>query len=168
MLDYIFHDLDDALCNFIASPSHKRNKIVLSDGDKYYGYVRPMAHQMLKDLREIAPVKMLTTATREYALKVNEIYKFGFAPEDIFAYDDCWTEEQIGYGKDYFAIQQNIAPNSVLIDNLPVTDPWPRRKMHVLGIKEDRYIQIREFNGKDPDKFVDEWAAIVEKATGFK
>jgi len=165
MSNVIFIDLDETLVNFITSFSNKRDKITFDCGEHFYGYVRPLATEMLRDLREIAPTRLLTTGMREYALKVNEFYNFKFLPQDILALEDCWVEEQIGYGKDWMTLNKNVSTHSILIDNLPPTETWPRRKMHYLGIKSDRYIQIREFNGKDPDAFLGEWKGIL-KAIG--
>lgn len=165
MISHIFFDLDNCLCDFQYHVSNSRTKIVLSEGEKYYGILRPLAHRMLQEASRIAPVLMLTTSRREYAFAVNKVFDLGFEHNEIFAFEDCWQEIQSAYGYDidYFPCLKDIAPNSILIDNLPVTDQWPRRKMQVLGIKEERYFQIREFKGQDPAKFKLEWGQMMDK-----
>lgn len=155
----IFLDLDETLVNFINyQTSSKRTKIELG-GDKYYGLERPLAKKMISDCRSFCPTKILTVATRDYALKVNEVFDFGFSPDEIFSREDldrCII-------KDYEFKISTHGKKNVLIDNAPNTFTYSKIKMKSLDIPENSYFQIREFNGKDPDKFTIEWNELFQK-----
>lgn len=162
----LYIDLDETLIHSIVNPSPKRTKVELSNGEKFYTFLRPKALDMLKDLRNISSgVKILTSATREYAYAMNDIFGLEFIRDHIYAREDCWVEECIPYyGRDLLATKTSFDTKGILIDNLFVTEIWSRRKMHFLGILPDRYIQIRECLGrKDPEKFDMEWQEIINK-----
>jgi hypothetical protein len=147
-----------------------RGRIIIQAGTKpngkpetYHCTKRPMADVMLEDCRRAGKTKMLTSATRQYALAANGAMELGFDPQDIVAREDIGTETTIAYGDDFLLHKQQTDPQASLIDNMRPTSKWAKIKRTFLGIPAKNYIQIREFNGKDPEKFQSEWNQIRRK-----
>jgi hypothetical protein len=118
---------------------------------------------MLANLRAMGEVYMLTTATRSYALSHNEKFCLGFCEEEIIAREDYITKVDMAYSSEWIPLSRKVCPDAVLIDNLPPREEAPRLKMAYLGIREDRYLQIREFNGKDPHRFASELDQLISR-----
>jgi hypothetical protein len=167
----IYFDLDETLIHAQnVHPSSEildqRQRITLTDGDRsehYDSMLRPHAYQMLAFCREIGDVKLLTTANREYALEHNNTFELGFDNDQIIAREDYVSRTQLAYGSVYGTSKQNTDPSAFLIDNLHPNEEAPKLKMQYLGIKEDQYIHIREFSGKDPDIFGQELEGIFNR-----
>lgn len=168
MISIIYIDLDQTLVDGYWKPSKTRKPIKLETGETHHAILRPLTHKMLSDLRQVAQVKIFTTAAACWAMAVNNVYNLGFLRSNILCFEDCWQEISIGYGKDYYSNDINVDKQGVLIDNLWHSQDWPRRKMQYLGIGSDRYIKIRDFNGKDPECFEIEWNKIMETVKGLQ
>jgi hypothetical protein len=165
----IYIDLDDTLIH--ALPAYhkpnpgKRTRVVLQDSEGnevYHTMLRPLAHKLLEAARGLSNVKMLTTATKDYAIAHNETFNFGFAKEDIIAREDLMVKITLAYGSDIVPAKSKVDPNSLLIDNLSPTTESGRIKSSFLGIPPEQYIVIREFSGKDPDCFEQELHSLIE------
>lgn len=159
----IFLDLDETLVHFIShKASIKRTKIEF-DGEKYYGFQRPLAYEIILNCRSLAPTKILTAATRDYALKINEVFDFGFSEKHIFTredLDDCILS-------DYKSKISKDDQISVLIDNETHDHQYSKIKMKSLGISTESYFQIRSFKGRDPKKFETEWDELFQKIKSY-
>lgn len=169
----IYLDLDETLVHAKNVSGNlgvlqERVRITLTEpkGEREEHYdtlLRPHAQQMLEFCRGIGDVKLLTTANRQYALKHNDAFNLGFNPDQIIAREDYILRTRLAYGSVYDTLKDNSDPSAFLIDNLPPSDDSPKLKIKFLGIKEDQYIQIREFSGKDPDFFAQELKEIFNK-----
>lgn len=98
-------------------------------------------------------MQMLTTATDEYARAHNKAFSLGFGEDEIIARESYTTKVQLAYGSDVMLTATRTDPGAVLVDNLEFTTESSRTKCAFLGIGEDGYFQIREFDGKDPECF---------------
>lgn len=119
---------------------------------------------MIQACRDIAPTKIMTTATREYALAMSQAFNFGFSPEDIIGRDDYSYEVQTAYGsKMTMLIDINQDRESILIDDRNAEHIYTQEKMKYLGIDHHQVYPIRKFTGgKDPEKFeTQEWPQII-------
>jgi len=85
----------------------------------------------------------------------------GFNPDQIIAREDYISRTQLAYGSVYGASKENTDPSAFLIDNLHPDEDAPKLKKQFLGIEDHQYIQIREFNGKDPEVFTKELKDIL-------
>lgn len=168
----IYIDLDDCLIHSVFGPSNsKRRTVIHLASEKYSVMIRPLAQEMLSDLRSLGHVRMLTTATPDYAQEINRTFTLGFAPEDVISLTPLLETIQLAYGSDTILSKVKTDPSSVLIDHQNPKDKWLRVKMLYLGITESSYVQIREFYGIDPLKFPTEWKEtylpnISERITG--
>lgn len=157
----IYIDLDETLIHAIYAQSGnpgKRTPIRLLEDDGldseiFYSLLRPKAKELLSFCREASEVKMLTTATKDYALKHNEVFSLGFKKHEIIAREDYLYQSMLAYGTVTELLKTRVDPNSLLIDNLPRLAEAAMLKQQYLGIKPHQYIQIREFSGKDPQNF---------------
>jgi NLI interacting factor-like phosphatase len=178
LIPKIFIDLDDTLIHSIyinrsiglssrtlvetkASPKGKK--------EKYASHLRETSYDLLSFCRDKAQTLLLTTATKDYAIKHNEVFNLGFKDKEIISREDYLIEASTAYGgKTTMVAAVKKHPKSLLIDNLSPEEEHAKNKMLFLGIKEDQYIQIREyFGGKDPDVFLRELESIKEKITNF-
>lgn len=164
----IYVDLDDTLIHSVYGVGRnpgKRTVVRLSEDDIYHSLLRPEAGRLLSSLRRVGQVKMLTTAIDEYARAHNKLFSLGFRDDEIIARESYITKIQIAYGTDWVPSATGTDPEAVLIDNLPPSTESSRTKRAFLGIRDDGYFQIREFNGKDPEGFSEEIDKIVAKIT---
>jgi len=166
-------DLDHTLISTrLAQPGDvvPENCVVMRfAGEIYHSALRPCAHQLLARCRETGPTRMLTTATRAYSLAHNEQFQLGFAPEEIFAREDWRYNIPGAYGgHETLLLAENVCPNSLLIDDFGPTSEGGRMKRKFLGIPEERYIQIRSYEGRpEPERFKDELASILERISAM-
>lgn len=154
----IFLDLDDALIQSLSSAGRTnpgKRTLIRFESDAYFVMERPLAKQMIADCKAVSDVSLLTTATGEYARAVCGKFEFGI--ETIIAREDLFADEE-----NTGASKTDYCPSSVLVDNQHPREFSARVKRQFLGISEDQYFRIREFNGKDPAKFLDEWNATLE------
>lgn len=162
----IFIDLDHCLIDsvfFGCEDDNEPESVIRTSIGPHSSCLRPHAGLMLSNLRSSGPVKMITTAEKNYALLHNEVFSLGFSESDILVREDFIVTIRGAYGaSDHIEAASNQYPNSVLIDNESPGDKCAGIKMRFLGIRHDRYFQVREFTGlDDPPSFVDEWMAIV-------
>lgn len=163
----IFLDLDE--CLVYATPwfdpkSKGIKQIKFEDGVVYAAQKRPLADRLIKFCRSLDHTRILTMGMRDYALKINERLKLGFEFEDVVAREDYVLQRLSAW----LPKKKNQHPGSILVDN---QEPWQELalvKMGYLGIKEDRYIQIREFRGEDPECFEKELEEIECKIKNLK
>lgn len=162
MINKIFWDIDETLIHtLLDDPKQAHVKFSLDDGNSYYTIIRPCSHELIRFSRELVGkenVHILTTATRDYAEKVNELAGWEFDPSDIFAREDqeanrVWVST--AYGGRYGSIipHEYANPNNVLIDNLPRRQN--EGKIEFIGIgktQETNYLKIDDYYGVDfPD-----------------
>jgi len=157
MINKIFWDIDETLIHtLLDDPKQNHVQFSLGDSFTYHTIIRPCSHELIRFSRELVGkenVHILTTATRDYAQKVNELAGWGFDPKDIFAREDqeaarVWVAT--AYGGSYGATtpHEYADPNNVLIDNLP-----PRQnqgKVQFIGIDdnyETNYLKIQDYYG---------------------
>lgn len=164
----IYIDLDDTLIHSIngfgRNPGKRKVIRVGEEDEVYHSILRPEAGRLLSGLRTIGAVRMLTTATREYAIAHNKTFTLGFQECEIISRHDYICTIKLAYGSEWVPSRRNMDPGGILIDNLPINTESSRNKVAYLGIQPDRYFQIREFNGKDPADFSSEVDLILEQA----
>lgn len=171
----IYIDLDETLIHAkyaTSGNSGKRSRIRIPDQDGtgyelYYSLLRPKAPELLGACRALSDVKMLTTATRDYAQMHNETFNLGFNENDIIAREDYLVNTTVAFGLATEPAKYQTDPQSVLIDNLPRLATAAMLKQQYLGLNPSNYIQIREFDGKDPEIFASELNEILEKVKNW-
>lgn len=121
-----------------------------------YACCRKSSHQFLRELRRVAPVRMLTSAARAYAEAMNAKFGFGFTTDHIVSREDFGHSGPKG-----------IDPSAVLIDNSDYLSGDHRhlasrqRKIAYLGIKPDRVLEVPYFEGATNDPFDRDWRGTV-------
>ena len=144
MKPYIFVDLDETLIHSYdihEIPSVHAVEVDVQ-GQFFKTRLRPGAKDFLAQLREIGEVRMLTVATRDYALKMNETFGLGFTAGDI------WSREHLQGG---YSIDLEPVEKVYLFDNLQLKQN--RLKINLLrGAAKNKtpsYIQVKEYIGTD-------------------
>jgi len=165
----IYLDLDETLIHSLPGQpgleSGKRTEVTVGikengKPDTYHTQKRQHADLIITRCKELAPVAMLTTATKAYAIEMDRIFNLGFG-QNIIANEDYLMDVQIAYGWDTLVTAVNIDKAGILIDNNPVTAKHAMLKIKALGIPKEHYYQIREYEGgKDPIKFETELEAM--------
>jgi hypothetical protein len=162
----IYLDLDNTLAYTCAASFHtkkSKTKILAVGGEIYQTELREFTHGFLYQCRRLGPTKLLTSATRDYALEHNLHLNLGFDPKEIIAREDYQYETYVAYGKQTCLCQTNKDPYGLLIDNLPPTTLQSQLKQKFLGIQPIQYIQIREYNGgEDPVDFQEETKKLIQ------
>jgi hypothetical protein len=137
----------------MSDPEQENFSFILDD---YYGthytIVRPCAKRVIDFARELVGaenVYILTIAIRPYALKINELAKWGFSEENIISREDIVNHSYAtAYGGSATSPHKTASINNVLIDNLP-----PRQngtKIDFIGLGrnyQDNYLQVRDYYG---------------------
>jgi hypothetical protein len=153
MINKICWDLDDSLAKIVQEePNYPHIHFQCGlDLNNHYGLIRPSSYSVINYARNLIGddnVFLFTKSTKEYAREVNRIAEWGFKEENILA------------RKDYFDFQDEQIRNpeyrhplankcNILVDNLPFWSNFT--KTSLLGISEDRYLQIVDFTGKRDD-----------------
>ena len=150
----IYVDLDDCLIHslhvFAGACDVHRKIVKVDDGSAYASCIRPGAIDLLAQCRSIATTLLLTTATTAYAAAHNAKFRLGFAHDEIIAREQYLDRIRGAYGASSSIVTSiNVAPRSVLIDNMAPLDEYAQLKMMHLGIRRDRYFQISEFSGEE-------------------
>jgi len=153
MIKNIFFDLDECLihCQVNEDPQQHCLQFTLSeDLHNYYTIVHPRANFLIDYARKrtnFENVFILTTSTKGYASKINELAGFGFNEENILTRDTLKKHHfSTAYGGSATIPMKGIAhKDNILIDNLPWNANFS--KMELIGITRDRYLQIRDYYG---------------------
>jgi len=122
------------------------------------GCLRHCAHDLLETLRRLAEVRMLTSASRPYAMAMNVAFKLGFKNTEIFAREDwmSFRESPRPTGRAH-----GIDADGVLIDN--ETDDWNhQQKIGYLGAR-GRLVTVEDFTGFMQDSFTKDWPRHVQQ-----
>jgi hypothetical protein len=177
MIKHIFHDLDN--CHIFSDIHHpEQNHIKFNlenDEHNYFTIIRPCAKRLIDFSRQLVGeqnVFILTTSTRPYARKINELALFGFNNDQIFSREDIakYTVHQACGG--YATIPHELAhKENVLIDDLP--SRYNENKVAFIGIGptvSERYLEIRPYYGvnfaKDP--FEQEVMEFLQRNHNYK
>ena len=142
MKTYIFVDLDETLIHtfdYYETPNKGAVEVAVGN-ETFKTSLRPGAHEFLAKLREIGEVRMLTVATYDYAVKMNETFTLGFA--------DIWSRELI-QGMWGFDAKPVVADKVYLFDNLPRRENRLKIEFlrEVTTDKVPNYIQVKEYRG---------------------
>lgn len=136
---YLFVDLDETLIHYsdfkgaANSGLHKSYEFAGK-----WMLLRPEAHKLLKICRIWAnKVVMCTFAGDIYARIANEAFDFGFQEDEIISAGLLSTTKE------------PLGPEGVLIDNLSAAHENTAIKLYVLGIADDRLIEIPDFSHPD-------------------
>ena len=147
----IFQDLDECILHSeMRIPPQQHLQFTLpNDFSTYYTTIRPCAKALFDFYRETVGaenVYILTTATRDYAEKLNLLGEFGLDSDHIFARQDiknhCFSGAYGGSGVCQHALADK---DNVLIDNLPFK--YNPDKTRMMGITRDNYFQTDEYYG---------------------
>jgi hypothetical protein len=155
MIKRIFWDIDETLIHTSPSPFEEGTQYeqfsLPDDLATYYTIIRPCSKSLIQYSRDLVGkdnVYILTTSKHDYANEVNRLADWGFEPDHILTrevIDEHRYATAYGSSASY---QHKLAdPNNVLIDNLPPR--YNENKMILIGIKSDRYLQIRDYYGVD-------------------
>lgn len=151
MIKRIFWDIDETLIHTevgsFGEGYDEKHFILPDDPHDYYTVIRPSSHSLIRFSRELVGkdnVYILTTSTRDYAERINELADWGFPTSQIFAREDLHEHRYSGS-----ATSSNRAiadPNNVLIDNLPIRHN--QNKCSFIGLVDsDRYLRVDDYYG---------------------
>lgn len=120
-------------------------------GDKFaLSCCRPNVKSLLRDLRRLAEVRLLTHAHLDYALAMNMAFGFGFSQQQIFSLSATNRQDEM-------PPRTGVA---VLIDDngsYSGDEAWKRHreKCAVIGVEQDSFsdIQVTPFTGRQNDLF---------------
>jgi hypothetical protein len=133
---YLFLDLDETLIHY--SDFEKSSYSGLYEGHEFQDrlmLMRPEAHELLSICRDWADkVVMCTFAGDIYARIANEAFELGFQEDEFITVGLLSTTEDA------------LGPEGVLIDNLPASHENTAIKLYVLGIPDERLIEIPDFS----------------------
>jgi len=141
-INQIYFDLDETLIYSTESVAGVDNTFpgiemvtLILDHEVYDTFIHPRAQEVIDYANAIVGrdnVFILTTATKDYALQVNEKAGFGIKKENIIARGE-WEGKRI-----------DVDPETVvLVDNLP--PKHNTSKMEFLGIDTSHYIKTRDW-----------------------
>lgn len=142
----IFFDLDNTLIDASADYEHPGEPVKLPSGRFVYVAIRAETEAMLAGARELGRVRILTAATRDYAVPITAL--LGFAAEDVIVREDYFSLGGFtGYSRqrDLIVEKRSQFPRAVLIDDLPPENPYAQCKISFLGIPSERLIQVPAF-----------------------
>lgn len=152
MIKHIFHDIDNCHIFSDIHPPDQEHISFEIEGDIYYTIIRPCAKRLIEFSRQLVGpenVFILTTSTRDYAEKVNELALFGFRNDQILAREDIQSRYYpTAYGGSTTIPLEMADPNNVLIDNLPPR--YNESKISMIGISrnyEAQYFQCQDYYG---------------------
>ena len=138
----IFVDLDETLIHTDLTNGDLPNEIpfvdIKLDDDIYKVSLRPGANELLFALRSLGNVFMLTRATHDYAVAMNEKFNFAFTPNRIYSRKDVrsyrYKELHLPRGTNF------------LIDDLPQIDNHEKVAL-IAQLGPVHYIHIKPFYG---------------------
>lgn len=161
MKKFIYLDLDETLISsrglYHGSPRSSESVIDLGTqqrSDRYASYLRSGALDLITLLKSITPeVRLLTTATLDYALAWNKTFNLGFEPDMIFA------REHIHQNLDHPVKKLTsafLSDSAYLIDNLPRYELGGKiafiHRHTDIDFERIFTYQIPEFNGRPDEK----------------
>jgi hypothetical protein len=153
MINRIYFDIDETLIHTCLTPP-KQEHVTLNLGNHgtYYTIIRPSAKRCIEYARSlvgVSNVHILTTATRAYANKVNDLAGWKFNQQDIFTREDLADHTvKSGWGGVAPLAHAYAHPNNVIIDNLPKRENCA--KISFIGIDEtqnENYLKIPDYYG---------------------
>jgi hypothetical protein len=155
MIKRIFWDIDETLIHTSLYPFEDGTackQFMLPDSPIiYYTIIRPCSKALIEYSRDLVGkdnVYILTTSTHDYANEINQLAGWEFDMNHILTREVIDEHRYAtAYGSSTSCQHKLADKNNVLIDNLP-----PRcneNKMILIGIKSDRYLQIRDYYGVD-------------------
>ena len=168
MIKGIYWDIDECIVHTcLCDPEQEHTSFVLGKDEHYFAIIRPCSKQLIEYSRELVGkenVFILTTSTRDYAQKINEIAKWGFEAENILSRETIADHICHGaYGSKYISRHKFADINNILIDNLPPNYNWD--KISMIGIDKSvntNYLQVRDYYGAN---FYN--SSFEEEATNF-
>ena len=158
MIKRIFFDIDETLIHTSIRPFEEGVKyehfVLPDDSTNYYTIIRPCAKALIdfsRDLIGADNVYILTTSTKDYANRINELAGWGFETDHIIAREDIASHSFPNAYSGMATCAHAIAhKDNVLIDNLP--SRYNESKTSLIGIGttvETNYKQIRDYYGVD-------------------
>lgn len=167
----IFVDLDDFLVAW-RSPLHtgSSHMVSFSRGESYTFAARPFGGYLISSLLALAPVRILTSATKEMAGAINGVCEF-VAKDEVIGREDYLTPVfDAGFNTTYAVTRTGFCPMGVLLDNQPATEFQTQLKMKFLGIDSTRFVKGPVFGREVDDTLtaglVDELVAQVKSLLG--
>lgn len=159
MNKYIFVDLDETLIHTVGfysgtdMPNYK--KVSLSKHESYNTRLRPCSIAFLEAAREKAKVFMLTVATKDYAIAMNEVFSLGFKAEDIYSREDIRRKP---------IKRLQIEPGAIwLFDNLP-SNYNDEKCAFLAHLGHLNYVQVFELDHYSADSLdTDDLLLLLEK-----
>ena len=154
----IFFDLDSTLIRAKEeAPTSKNSPAPLRYGP-YFVWLRPCAPAMIATAKAMnVPLYLCTCSQRLYATGISKLFDLGFAEQQILGCEHMLSG------------QTGLAPDAVLIDDLPPDDEIAKIKRLILGIGPERYFQVPAFNATtfDPeDDLIARLQNFLRKANG--
>jgi hypothetical protein len=151
--------LADRIAGARCEPSVERFENVLVEGASRGACARHKALEFLATLRELAPVRLLTTATRRYASAMNTCFGLGFTPDVIVARED-WMDFPPPFTQTYRPRSVDVDPSGVLVDDDDESIHC-RMKLAYLGTRS--LVTVPSYRGCRSDPFVQEWSELVSR-----
>lgn len=114
----------------------RQGGVLIQYGDeKRIAFARPGAYTFIAECLKIGTTHILTSGKTEYQTCI---------ARNLGILLEC-------YGRDrYNDVESN--PNNILVDDLQATTLGVSEKMKVLGITEERFINVKGWNGQDQDR----------------
>jgi len=152
MISNLFFDLDNTLIASLADweiTGKEEGDFLLLDlpsGEAYKLFIRPGALNVINYARALVGIDkvfILTAATKNYALKINELAGFRFNPKNIFSREDM-RDIPCGYGYQTPSFK-GWARENVLIDDLSYESHTQKAKF--IGTDKEHFLQIPSYKG---------------------
>jgi hypothetical protein len=130
----VFFDLDATLIHAQEEEPDVQTPEKAVPYGPYYVWLRPCARELIATAgRAMIPLYICTSSERLYADGITRLFDLGFGEQQILGCEHMLSGVM------------NLAPNSVLIDDLPVSDEIAVFKRRVLGITPEHYFQVPPF-----------------------
>jgi len=177
MIKNIFFDIDSTLIfSDFSKPEQTHIQFNLDhDEHDYFTIIRPCAKRLIDFARQLVGeqnVFILTTSTRDYARKINELALFDFNNDQIFSREDIARQTvHQAYGGYATMPHKHAHKENVLIDDLP--SRYNENKVAFIGIGPtvaERYLEIRPYYGVNfaEDPFEQDVMDFLQKNHDYK
>lgn len=154
----IYLDLDETLIHSIPGRPgmgiNRRRKVIPcgikpnGKPDTYHADLRDLARELIARCQSLGPTKILTTATREYALAHIKAFSLPFSSEDVIAREDYTYEAKGPWGGYELLVKAvNVDRAAFLLDNTTPETEAGRAKMLFLGIPKENFLVVQEYQG---------------------